>query len=177
VDTDFPAVVAVLAEGGVEFIIIGGLAATVHGSARLTHDLDVVYRRTPDNLVRLGAALAPYRPYLRGAPPGLPFVLDADTLRRGLNFTLTTDLGPLDLLGEMSGGGGYDELLSHSVEVTLFGCVCRVLGLRALILAKRAAGRPKDLEVIAELEALLAEGTDEQAPETSTDDLSKPGAS
>jgi hypothetical protein len=95
-----------LSRGGVEFIIVGGVAATILGSARVTQDLDVVYARTPENLARLAVALAPLRPYLRGAPPGLPFRWDADTLRRGLNLTLTTSLGDLDLLGDIVDGGG-----------------------------------------------------------------------
>lgn len=155
VDTDFRSVIEALVDGGVEFVIVGGLAATIHGSARLTQDLDIVYRRTDDNLRRLVTALLPHKPYLRGAPPGLPFVLDEDTLRRGLNFTLTTRLGPLDLLGEMLGAGGYEDISEDALEVTLFKRRCLVVDLHTLIKAKRAAGRPKDLEVIAELETLL----------------------
>ena len=86
---DFAGVVGVLADAGVEVIVIGGLAAQAHGSARITQDTDFLYRRTPDNIERLAAALAPYQPYLRGAPPGLPFHFDPATIRRGLNFTLT----------------------------------------------------------------------------------------
>ena len=78
-----------------------GVAATIHGSARVTQDLDIVYARTPENFARLVAALAPHAPYLRGAPPGLPFRWDAETIRRGLNFTLTTTLGDVDLLNTM----------------------------------------------------------------------------
>jgi hypothetical protein len=78
-------------------------------------------------------------------------------LRRGLNFTLTTRLGDLDLLGELTGGGGYEDLLAHAMEATMFDERCRYLGLEKLIQVKRAAGRPKDLEVIAELEALKEE--------------------
>jgi hypothetical protein len=116
-----------------------------------------VYRRSPENLKRLETALAPRQPYLRGAPPGLPFVLDAETLRRGLNFTLTTTLGPLDLLGEMLGAGTYEDIAARSNDVILFGRTCKVVGLDDLIRAKRAAGRPKDLETLAELEALRDE--------------------
>jgi len=76
---------------------------------------------------------------------------------RDLNFTLTTDLGPLDVLGEITGGGAYEALLPHSIEVGLFGITCRCLGLKQLIEAKRATGRPRDLEVVAELEALQEE--------------------
>jgi hypothetical protein len=128
----------------------------VHGSARLTLDVDIVYRRSQDNIQRLVAALQPLKPYLRGAPAGLPFRFDVGTVRRGLNFTLTTGAGDLDVLGEIVGGGTWESLNAHAIDVTLFGAPLRVLDLPALIRAKRAAGRPKDLEAIAELEELLA---------------------
>lgn len=155
--TRFDQLIRTLQDAGVEFILVGGIAATVHGSARHTEDIDIVYARTPDNIDRVAAALAPYEPYLRGAPPGLPFKCDAETLRRGLNFTLTTSLGSLDLLGEIVGGGGYDDLLPDSIEIKIFGVTCRCLDLDTLIRVKRAAGRPKDLAVVAELEALREE--------------------
>jgi hypothetical protein len=110
-----------------------------------------------DNLDRLVRALGPISPYLRGAPPGLPFVFDVETLRRGLNFTLTTTLGDLDLLGEVAGGGSYDALVPLSECISLFGRECQCVTLQTLIRLKRAAGRPKDLEAIAELEALREE--------------------
>ncbi len=155
--TDFAALLTLLTGAGVEFIIVGGAAATAHGSARLTQDLDVVYRRTPENIARLARALAPHEPYLRGAPPGLPFSFDDKTIRGGLNFTLTTQLGALDLLAEIVGGGIYEDLLPYSIELRLYGVRCLCLGLERLIYVKRAAGRPKDLEALAELEAILEE--------------------
>jgi hypothetical protein len=89
--TDCPALIRRLSTGGIEFIVVGGVAGAIHGAAHVTYDLDSVYRRTADNMSRLAAALAaPVHPYLRGAPPGLPFTLDAPTLGRGLNFTLAT---------------------------------------------------------------------------------------
>lgn len=94
---------------------------------------------------------------MRGAPPGLPFKLDVATLRNGLNFTLTTAVGDLDLLGEVVGGGGHRELLPHTIEVEAFGVQFKCVDLPTLIKLKRAAGRPKDLESIAELEALREE--------------------
>ena len=148
---------AALSTAGVEFIIVGGVAARAHGSARLTDDLDVSYARSPANLARIVAALSPLHPYLRGAPPGLPFDWSAATLRAGLNFTLTTSAGAIDLLGEITGGGQYDDLLPHALTLTIFGRETRLLDLPWLIRVKRAAGRPKDLEVIAELEALQEE--------------------
>ncbi|CAI4033744.1 hypothetical protein DNFV4_04186 [Nitrospira tepida] len=161
--TDFAALIRLLVKHGIEFIIIGGAAATTHGSARLTEDLDVVYGRTSENIAKLAACLAPYKPYLRGAPPGLPFQFDAKTIQRGLNFTLTTELGSLDLFGEIPEGGRYEDLLPHTITITLFGATCRCLGLKRLIEVKRAAGRPRDLEVVAELEALLEEGEEQSS--------------
>ena len=155
--TDFAKLLRVLHEGHVECLIVGGLAATIHGSARLTQDVDVCYSRAPDNLKRLVVALKPLKPYLRGAPAGLPFEWSVATLNGGLNFTLTTTAGALDLLGEVTGGGDYAALLSHTITATLFGYEMKCLDLDWLIKTKRAAGRPRDLEAIAELEALREE--------------------
>lgn len=155
--TDFEALLGALVEGEVEFVIVGGVAATVHGSARLTQDIDIVHARDQANLERLVAALEPLDPYLRGAPAGLPFEWSVATLRRGLNFTLTTTVGYIDLLGEITGGGTYEDLVPHTVEIELFGHACRCLSLPWLIKTKRAAGRPTDREAVAELEALLEE--------------------
>ena len=155
--TDFSTLLRVLDDHDVAYILVGGAAATVHGSARLTLDVDVVYQRTPDNLARLVSALTPYAPGLRGAPAGLPFQWDVETLNRGLNFTLTTTIGAIDLLGEIAGGGTYERLLPDTDEVTAFGVTCRCVTLERLIHLKRSAGRVKDLEAIAELEALRDE--------------------
>jgi hypothetical protein len=157
VAADFANVVSALIDGGVEVILIGGLAAQAHGSARLTQDTDFLYRRTDDNIARMAATLAPYAPYLRGAPPGLPFRFDPATIKRGLNFTLTTALGDVDLLGDVVGIGDYEAVVSHTLRLPVFARELLVVDLPTLIRAKRAAGRPKDLEAIAELEALLAE--------------------
>jgi hypothetical protein len=155
--TDFRGLLRALDGAGVEFIVVGGAAATAHGSARLTLDLDVVYHRSPENLARIVRSLAAHSPYLRGAPPGLPFRWDAGTLAKGLNFTLTTDLGAIDLLGELTGGGVYEQLLPFTEDLSVFGVSCRCLSLERLIDVKRAAGRVKDLEAIAELEVIRDE--------------------
>ena len=154
---DFNRLLLALVKGKVEFVIVGGVAANLHGSARLTMDLDVVYGRSKENIRRLVRALAPLQPYLRGAPSGLPFHFDVETVNAGLNFTLTTNAGPLDLLGEMVGGFTYEVVAKRSKFVMLSGMRCRVIDVDALIEAKLAAGRPKDLEVIAELEIIREE--------------------
>jgi hypothetical protein len=141
----------------VEFLIVGGVAAAMHGSARTTLDLDILYRRTRENVERLVAALAPLHPYLRGAPAGLPFRFDAETIWHGCNFTFTTDAGPLDCLGELTMVGRYEDVAPNSISTEADGIECRILNLDDLIAAKRAAGRPKDFETIAELEVIREE--------------------
>ena len=155
--TDFRGLIRILSQGGVEFIVVGGAAATGHGSTRLTIDLDIVYRRTTENIAHLVRALAPLEPYLRGAPPGLPFRWTDETIRKGLNFTLITTLGAIDLLGEITGGGAFEDIKPHSLTINLHGTECMCLNIEWLIKVKRAAGRPKDFEAIAELEAILEE--------------------
>lgn len=94
---------------------------------------------------------------MRGAPPGLPFTWDAATVSRGLNFMLTITAGDIDVLGEITLGGTYETLPPHTTIVQVFGVKCGCLSLERLIAVKRAAGRVKDFEAIAELEALLEE--------------------
>ncbi|MGE3840439.1 MAG: hypothetical protein AB7I50_02510 [Vicinamibacterales bacterium] len=165
--TDFGVLLRALATAQVDFIVIGGIAAALHGAARATYDVDVLYARTKENLERLVRSLAPLAPYPRGAPPGLPFRWDVKTLERGLNFTLTTAAGQIDLLGEVTYGGTFEALLPDTDIATAFGVECRCLSLERLIAVKRAAGRPKDFEAIAELEAILEERNRLWPPEQS----------
>jgi hypothetical protein len=157
IEANLSGILSLLSSHGVQYIVIGGGAGILLGLARTTLDVDVVYSRDQANLERLVEALKDHQPYLRGAPPGLPFRWDVETLKRGLNFTLVTDIGNLDLLGEVTGGGDFARLLPFTLEQSVFGFTYRVVTLETLIRLKRAAGRPKDLEVIAELEALLEE--------------------
>jgi predicted nucleotidyltransferase len=155
--TDFEKAVQVLHGGGVEFIIIGGVAAILHGLGYTTYDLDVVYSRDRENIRRLVEALKPHHPYLRGAPPGLPFIFDERTVRNGLNFTLVTSFGDLDLLGEATGAGTYSDLLPDAKNISAFGVNCYRANLDKLIQMKRAAGRAKDFEILSQMQALLEE--------------------
>jgi hypothetical protein len=145
-----------LAKHKVRFIVVGGVAGAVHGSARVTYDLDIVYDRDSENIQRLVEALTPLSPYLRDVPPGLPFVFDVQTLTAGLNFTLSTSLGALDLFGEIAGGGTYGKLLPHTVSIELYGVKCLCVDIETLIRLKKAAGRPRDIETIGELSAIIA---------------------
>jgi len=143
-----------LSEYSVDCVIVGGVAAAIHGSMLLTNDLDVCYSRDPANLKRLADALESVHARLRNAPEGLPFILDAETLKRGLNFTFTTDIGDLDLLGEVRGVGNYEDVFAGSLTVELFGFRFAVIDIGKLIVAKRAAGRSKDLLALPELESI-----------------------
>ena len=140
---------------GVRYVLIGGLAAKVHGSPTLTVDLDICYARDRDNLERLAAVLGGLGAVLRGAPPDLPSRPDAETLRRGDTFTLRTDLGDLDVLGVPAGTAGFDELTSNASPTEIAdGLSVPVASLDDLIRMKRAAGRPKDrveLEILGAL--------------------------
>jgi len=110
----------------VKFIIVGGVAANLHGAARVTFDLDICYERSEDNLRSLETALSKFHPRLRGdnLPENLPFQLDVKTIRNGLNFTLQTDAGPLDLLGEIIAVGDYATSLNQTEEYESYGFKC-----------------------------------------------------
>ena len=154
---EFEKLLPVLVNGGVEFILVGGVAGIVHGSARTTYDVDLVYSRTDENIQRLASTLAPHAGYLRDAPRSLPFSFDGKTIRSGLNFTLTTNLGDLDLFGEIADGETYKDLVPRSFDVEAFGVRFKCVDLPTLIRLKEAAGRAKDREAIAELRVLLQE--------------------
>lgn len=146
---------ALLAEHGVEFIVVGGQAEALMGSARVTYDVDLCYRRQSDNLERLAAALSTLTLTLRGAPPDLKFRIDAQALALGQNYTFEVDGEfPLDLLGYLEPIGTYDALLPNTEVVSLGGHPVRVIGLNDLIRIKRYLGRPKDRESLLQLEGI-----------------------
>lgn len=134
-----------LLAANVEFIVIGGLAVVFHGHLRVTVDVDICYARTEKNYSAIANALAPFHPRLRGAPAELPFVLDSQTLKSGLNFTLETDIGAIDLLGEVTGAGMYPQASVDAVAMQFGEHTLRYVGIATLKKMKRGAGRPKDL--------------------------------
>jgi hypothetical protein len=152
---NFPRLIGALVDAGVEFVIIGGWSAILHGSSHTTRDIDVCFSRRRENLQKLVGALAPFHPRLRDSPGNLPFVWDEATLRNGMLFTLSTDLGSVDLLGEVLGLGDFQQVKDVSVRLDAFDREIWTLDLPALIRAKKAVGRPKDLLIIPELQGLL----------------------
>jgi hypothetical protein len=151
------AVIRLFGGHGLQYVVIGGLAAITHGAPLVTQDVDVCYARHDDNLRRLAIALVEVHAHLRGADPDLPFKLDEKTLRAGDSFTFTTDIGWVDILGTPSGTAGYDDLARTADVFTLFGYRVLVASVEDLIRMKRAAGRPKDLLAVEELGALRDE--------------------
>jgi len=151
-------VLDVLTKHHVRFIVIGGVAARTLGSPSITRDLDICYERRPENYEALVSALRELGAQLRGAPAGIPFQLDARSIKQGDSFTFTTIAGDLDCLGTPAGTHGYPDLLKSASEEDLGG------GLRVLISSiddllrmKRAAGRPKDLIEVEILSAVKEE--------------------
>jgi len=133
-----------LADGGVDFVVIGGVAGGAHGSAYPTYDLDVAYARDSENLERLAAVLAELGASLRGAPREVPFLLDAETLRRGGNFTFDTKFGALDILAYPEGAAPYECIRADAKVIDVEGLPVRIASLDHLIAMKEAAGRTKD---------------------------------
>jgi len=146
-----------LADGGVDFVVIGGVAAQVHGSARITFDLDVAYDRSDENLKKLANVLVQLRATLRGAPPDVPFILDERTLKAGGNFTFSTTYGPLDILAFPAGASPYDRLKADAVIREIEGRTIRFSSPDDLIAMKKAAAREKDLGDLRELQAVADE--------------------
>lgn len=150
-------IIVTLTDAQTEFIVVGGISAVLHGVPIVTQDLDICYRRSPENLVRLAAALRPLNPRLRGLPPDLPGLFEEHSLQQGANFTLEVENENLDLLAEMTGLGGYEQVVGFAEEMEVAQRRVKVLALGDLIKSKRAVGRPKDLAVLPVLEATLRE--------------------
>lgn len=143
-----------LGEHQVEFVIIGGLAGVAHGSSLVTEDLDVCAPLTCDNIPRILAAIADLNPRWRMDPKHPPLPADPSRLHGFKNLYILCDWGQFDILSEIAGIGGYEEVLRRCVALDIAGHSCRVLSLDALIEAKRALGRPKDIQAALELEAI-----------------------
>lgn len=146
---------------GVEFVVVGGVAAVLHGSTLLTRDLDICVPLGSDSFLKLQAALAPLNPRVRAGADQIPLQLDAGQADRLRNLYVSTDEGRLDCLGYVAGVGDYDAVLRDSIPITLGGRTCRVIGIDALIRAKEVTGRPHDLQTVIQLRAIRERGKPE----------------
>jgi len=147
-------ILGLLTARGVDFVLIGGYAAVLHGSPRVTRDLDLCYATDPPNLRALGKVLMELHARPAGADAELPFLADERTLAKVELLTLETDAGRLDLLTSPVGSRGYDRLRSNAARYEIGGFLVKVAEISDLLLMKAAAGRPKDLADIVELEAI-----------------------
>ena len=145
---------ATLAQGGVEFVLVGGYAAVAHGVTLMTQDVDICCRFTKEDLFRLQAVLAELHPRHRMTPQKLPLELTDELCARLKNLYLDTDLCMLDCLSEVKGVGGFAEVLAHSIEVASPAGKFRVLDLATLIHAKEAMDRPHDRLALTQLRAI-----------------------
>lgn len=141
-----------LAASGTEFLLVGGLAAVAQGAPLMTIDVDVVHRRTADNVDRLLAFLSTVDARYRGRPPGEVLRPSREALLGSGHHLLTTSLGPLDVLGAIEGGRDYESLLPDTITLQVEGQQVRVVRLRTLADLKRGASTPKDRLVLATLE-------------------------
>lgn len=149
-----PELLRLLLDTGVEFVLIGGVAAIAHGSATFTQDCDITAPFTEHNLTRLMAALAPFHPRYALAIPKRPVTESPSELSRNRNLYLLTDLGRLDILSEVPPVGSYAEVAARAISLELYGRTCRVISLDDLIAVKKHLGRDKDRLVERELLAL-----------------------
>ena len=152
--SDFEHFVELFNRHGVEFLVIGGQAEALFGSPRVTYDSDFCYRRTAQNLTRLAAALKELGPTLRGAPPDLPFQIDARSLALGENFTFSTPFGSLDLLGWVEPIGNYEDLVKHVETYPVGDVQVQTISLHQLIRVKEHIRRPKDRDSLFQLQAI-----------------------
>ncbi len=150
---------ACLDRHGVRYVLIGGLAAVLHGSPLLTSDADICPARDPGNLIRLAAALEDLDARIRAAdaPDGIRFVRDAAFLGSVELLNLITRAGDLDLAFVPAGGAGYEDLARRALSVRIRNVTISVASLEDVIRSKEAANRPKDQRSLPVLRQLLQE--------------------
>jgi predicted nucleotidyltransferase len=149
-------ILGLLTTRGVDFVLIGGYAAVLHGSPRVTRDLDICYATDTENLRAMAKVLDELNARPSGRDEEVPFVADERTLAKVELLTLDTDAGRLDLLTAPAGSRGYNQLRANAARYEIGGFLVKVAEIEDLLAMKAAAGRPKDLADIAELEAIAA---------------------
>jgi hypothetical protein len=143
-----------LLAAGADFVVIGGVALSLHGSDRNTTDLDICFSEEKENLIRLGRVLIELKARLRGVEEDLPFIPDEVTLSRIRVLTLWTTLGLLDLLASPDGAPRYRTLAAKAARAELGEATLLYASVEHLIAMKEAAGRTRDLAAVEELKAI-----------------------
>jgi len=152
---DLNELLRLLIQNNIDFVIIGGFAGILYGSTVVTRDLDICMVMEPKQLEKVREVLAPYHPVHRRGPAKLSFLEAPQSFEGVQNLYLNTDLGTLDILGEIIEVGNFQQVAANAKHVTLFGLSAKIISAEDLIRSKKAMGRPKDLLVIAELQEVL----------------------
>lgn len=159
-----------LNDAGVDFVLVGGMAAVAHGSSLITKDVDVYTPLVEPNLSKIVEALRDLDPRYRFRPDKLRMPLEPERLHGFRMLNLVTELGAIDLMAEVSGVAPFEEIVAKSWTSDLGGVVVRIIDLESLISAKRSAGRPKDIRAVAELEAIRQRIREREGGGSSTDE-------
>ncbi len=152
--TDPTDILFILAKEEVDFVIVGGFAATIYGSQQVTEDIDICCDFGPANLMRLQSAIADLKPVHRMTPKRPPLQLTPESAKHFNNLYLDTDVGQLDCISEVKGVGDFVRVKQKSRPIKIQGYSFRVLDLDALIDSKKAMSRPRDQEAVRQLETL-----------------------
>lgn len=136
----------------IDFVLIGGFAASVHGCTMVTQDIDICAAITEEEVAKLREALKDLHPKHRMNPNAKHSFLEYPTEIKGINnIYLETDLGVLDILSQTQPAGNFAEIKNRSFEIPLYGRKCRVISIDDLIKVKEKMNRPKDLQTVREL--------------------------
>jgi len=154
---DFSQIIKILKDHGIDFVLIGGLAAVVYGSSQVTQDIDICIEFTPDNLKKLRKCFRGYNPVHRMTTKHLSFLEFPEDVTTLKNVYLETDLGVIDILSHVTAVGTYQDLLKSAEEIDLFGYTCHVISIQDLIKSKKEMARFKDKIVAQELLLILKE--------------------
>ena len=144
-----------LLDHNIDFLLVGGMAAILYGASQITHDVDVCMVVRPDQVETLRRCLAPYHPVHRETPQKFSFLEIPQETSHLKNIYLQTDLGGLDILGEIAGVGNYENVLKNCIAVELYGHRCKLIGLEDLIKTKETLNRDKDKATLRELRVIL----------------------
>ncbi|OGQ05267.1 MAG: hypothetical protein A2W61_08415 [Deltaproteobacteria bacterium RIFCSPLOWO2_01_44_7] len=156
---NFEKLIPGLVDGGVEFVIVGGFAAVIHGVTLVTRDLDVCIPFTVKNCEALLQSVQNIHPFHRMDSNRSPLKETPESLSHFKNLYLNTDLGTIDFLGRIDGVGSYPEVLKYAVKIKLFNRSCNVLDIDALIKAKKEMKEAKDKQAVIQLEAIKQKQT------------------
>jgi hypothetical protein len=148
-------ILTTLSKDNIEYILVGGMAAVLHGAPVTTQDIDIVHQRTSENVARLLAFLKKTNARYRGQPEGRILFPTEEVLLASGHNNLATDLGPIDILCELAPGQGYEQLLPHTVTMENEDTVIKVVTLEKLIEIKTETGRAKDRLMLPLLMKLL----------------------